>query len=511
MVFTKTKQRINKNYQKFRHSKVRYAVWPIRSFELFKFTPMVFLMFTILLNQNIVRSIKDSLVMTEIGAEVINFIKLWVEMPLGIIFVFFYTKLCNKVSTESAFRYVISFFLLFYTLFAFYIYPHRHELHPNPEMIMNYVNLYPHFKWPILMVGKWSYVLMYGMGELWPLVAFSLLFWQLANKITRVDEAARFYPFFTIFGQANCLIAGSVIIYFSSGDHIFSNIFYLLDSKAEIIIKSLTLVVLISGIICIGLQTYVEKHIMEICTKKKYDKLEKKSKIKVGFFDSFKLVMNQPYLLYIATIVIAYNFSINLIEGTLMSKASKSFPLAENFINFQGNMLFWIGIFTIFCALVGANLIKKFGWMSAAILTPLVLMVTGMCFFQAVIFEDSMYKLKHFFPALVPALAVVYIGAVQHVLTKGLKYSLCDATKEMAYIPLNQDQKTSGKAAVDIVGTKVGKSFGSILQISLFTIYPSYSYENFAVVLLCFLVVVCIMWTYAVIKLSKLYNKKIIE
>merc|ERR1712138_56345 len=57
----------------------------------------------------------------------------------------------------------------------------------------------------------------------------------------------------------------------------------------------------------------------------------------------------------------------------------------------------------------------------------------------------------------------VLLGAAQNVLSKATKYAVCDPTKEMSYVPLDQESKIKGKAAIDVVGARLGKSGGGLI------------------------------------------------
>ena len=114
-----------------------------------------------------------------------------------------------------------------------------------------------------------------------------------------------------------------------------------------------------------------------------------------------------------------------------------------------------VGMASFIMMLVGTKIVS-FGWRVGALMTPGMMALLAVPFFGFITFGGTTSQ-----KAL---LIAVYIGLVQNVFSKATKYAIFDPTKEMTYIPLDVDSKTKGKAAIDVLGARLGKSGGALSQ-----------------------------------------------
>ena len=209
--------------------------------------------------------------------------------------------------------------------------------------------------------------------------------------------------------------------------------------------------------------------------------------------------------------MISYAVSVNLIEGIWSATIREKYDSLESFMQYQSYITKYTSIFSIIIALMGNKIIQQFRWLRSALLTPIVIMICGSIFFTTVYIKDYISEIVSLISYISPISLILFTGGLQNILGKGVKYSIFDTTKEMAYIPLEREIKTKGKAAVDIVATTFGKSLGSIIQFIIFTILPNAVYQDVSLLLLIIFLFVCIIWIYSVRKLNCYYNKLILK
>ena len=489
--------------------KLRKIFFPIQAYELKKALPMSIIFFFVIFNYYCVRNVKDALVVTapNSGAEVLSFLKGYCVAPAAVLFLICYAKASDMMSNEKLFYVTLSPFIFFFGLFAWVIYPNLELLHPSSATILALQAAHPAWHWPLAIAGNWSYALFYILAELWGSVIVSLSFWQFANQICKMTEAKRFYAFFGLLGQASLMVAGPIITYFS----VPSNLGTDLSEKQiwGITLKWLMTFVFIGGMVIMFLYRWIYTNVLT--DKRFYDKPELpgagKKKNQLGFVQSLKIIVMSPYLALIVALVLCYGITANLIEGLWKSQLKISYSDTNMYNAFMGQYTFWTGVSSFIVVIVGGNIIRMFSWFTSAVITPLLAFVAGAIFFAFILFRDNLGDALAAIGTN-PVTMAVMLGATLLIFFKSTKYAMFDWTKEMAYIPLDNDMKVKGKAVVDVVGGRLGKAGGAWTQsllllgagaltgrrISLLEIAP-----YMAVIF----VIACAAWIWAVRSLSK--------
>jgi AAA family ATP:ADP antiporter len=496
-------------------NKLLRILWPIERHELKKFLPMATMMICILFNYNCLRSLKDALVVPNIGAEVISFIKLYCVVPAAIALMLVYSKLTNVISQQKIFVYFALFFLIWFMVFAFLLYPNAASIHPGSETINQLINQrldlkvfqlnLVHFKWFFLIYSKWSFAVFYVLAELWGSAMLSLLFWQFANHITKTTEAKRFYPMFGFIGNIGLVIAGSLLKYlFSPENKVKADNIDAFNSFAGM--QSLLSLMSGSVVLIIGIYYYIQKYVL---TDPRYfvDTDAKTSKHKLSLIESFKIIFSSKYLGYIAILLLSYGITINLVEGPWKAKVRELYPDTNNYACFMGTLAQYTGIASMIAMIVGANVLPRFNWFVGAIITPVVLCITGVGFFAFIVFYSESGESLLSLTVLNPLVLAVLLGFAQNVFSKATKYSFFDPTKEMSYIPIDNELKTKGKAAVDIVGARVAKSGGALIQSAIFLIFPAATFVSISPYLMIIFIIISLIWIVDVKLLYKEYTK----
>lgn len=493
------------NHQPF--GKIREFFWPIYSSELKKFMPMAFMQFFIIFVYNILRNTKDALVVHEGGAAVLPFLKGYIVFPASILFVVVYAKLVDTLNKKQVFMSVTAFFMAFFGIFGFIIFPNKAFFHPSQESIEALRASVPFLEHFLSIFRTWSFSAFYVMAELWGSVMNSLLFWQFANEITKTSEAKRFYAMFILISNFSLIFAGGSIKLFSSSDSTADAIYFI---SASVLISSAIVIFLYNVVGRVVAKEKAEEEAAAAAAHKK----PKKKKVKLSASESLKLLFSSKYLLMITLLVLSYGIAINLIELLWKNQLRHAFHSINEYNSFMGNLSIGTGIATILIVLASKSVVSRFGWFWGAIATPLTILITGVFFFAFVFFGEFFEPLVAM-AGLSALMMSVWIGTIQNILSKSIKYGLFDPTKEMAYIPLDEDLKAKGKAAIDVIGGRLGKASGGYISSALLIFAPFIGIESsvsgISPFLSIFLLSIIAIWIYAVVVLNGLYSKALEE
>ena len=189
--------------------------------------------------------------------------------------------------------------------------------------------------------------------------------------------------------------------------------------------------------------------------------------------------------------------SINFTDIMWKSIVKKQYPDALEYQRFMGNFSSLVGISTCIVIFLGVHAIRILGWRIGALATPLVMALLGLPFFASILVGLDNPRALH--------VAVIF-GTIQTLLSKTTKYSLFDPTTQMAYIPLDEESKIKGKAAIEVLGSRMGKSGGSLIQQFLVLVFGNII--TAAPVLVVLYYSVLIWWALSANRLGTLFLAK---
>lgn len=488
-------------------SRWRNALWPVHHYELKKLIPMLLIFFLIFFDYNVLRIMKDTLVVTarSSGAEVIPFIKVWVMFPGAVLLTFLFTRLSNRLKRETVFYVMLTLFLSYFFLFTTVLYPARDFLHPHASADALELILPAGFKGMIALYRNWTFTTFYVMAELWSNIILSLLFWGFANQVTRLGEAKRFYGLFGIGANFSGVAAGQASVWLSS-KHFNPNLPFGSDGWEQSMMMLVGLVML-AGIAAIIIFRWFNKTILT--DSRFYDSSDRckdnEVRGKLSLRESFSYLFRSRYMICIAIIVIAYNVVINLVEVVWKHEMRELYPNPSDYNLYMSYITTIIGVIATLTAIfISGNSIRKCGWTFTAMLTPLILLVTSIGFFSFFFMKGDMASLVVQFFGATPLAIVVFFGSAQNIISRAAKYTVFDATKEMAFVPLSTENQLKGKPAIDGVCSRLGKSGGSVIHqgllITFATITASAPYVAGTLLLIIGL------WMMAVRVLGKQFN-----
>ena len=485
--------------------KLRRLFWPIHQHEVKKFLPMLLIYSLIVFNYSMLRAAKDALVITapQAGAAAIPFIKVWAILPMALLSTLIFTRLANRFNREKVFYTMMTGFLVFFFIFAFILYPFQHILHPHALANKMQSFLPAGFSGLIAIFRNWTFTLFYVMSELWGTMIMTVLFWGFANEVTSIKEAKRFYAILGVGANIATVLAGQMSIFLSSS---LLNIKFQGQDRWGASLMLITSMIVVIGIVTIFIYRWLVHNVFrkEIVDSKP---IQEEPKVKMGLRKNFAYLAKSKYLICIAVMVLAYNISLNMVEVVWKDQVHNLYPYASDYNIYMSKVLTYIGITsTLLSIFICGQVIRKWGWSMGAQLTPMILLLSGACFFAFLLFKEAGFigSISAAF-GVSPLVFCAFLGSMQNCFTRASKFTFFDVTKEISFIPLSNESKLKGKAAIDGVGSRLGKSGGAFIHQILLLSFGSVAMSTPYVAGL--LLVVFLGWIIAVRSLSKQFHE----
>ncbi|MGC2310509.1 MAG: Npt1/Npt2 family nucleotide transporter [Candidatus Babeliaceae bacterium] len=397
--------------------------------ELKKFLLLAFIFFFVIGVYWLIRATKDSVFATIIGADNIPWAK-WVSLAVVVPLAMAYGWLVSKFPRHRVFYALSAIYGILGLLFVFLL------QHPTIGLANTEVS-----GWRLL--GWAYYVYVESFGSI-----LVLLFWAFAADTTTPESAKRGYGIIAIGGQLGGIF-GPLIV----------------QTQA----KSLgTAFVIGIGAVSMFMIGFMVRYFMAVVSKEQLTGYQghetqdqKKKEAKVGFGEGLGLMLSQPYLLGIVSVIMIYEIISTIFDFYFKALAAQTIS-GDALTAYYGGYGVYVNILSFVCLIGGISNIAR--WLGLTVSLTLL-------------------------PIVIAALVIVLNLGISlnitfwiMVFTKGLNYALNQPSKEQLYIPTTRETKYKAKAWVEMFGSRGSKAMGSGVNIvkgfvspGIFMIFSSFA------------------------------------
>lgn len=468
-----------------------------------KFLPLGMMFFFMALIYIILRDTKDTLIFSipGSGVELFTFLKFKINLPLTILFALFYVFLCHILSRDKLFYSVLIPFLVYFAAFALFIYPNHNALHMTEEAVLAMQTENPALMGLGPVLQNWSYALFYLLAELWGPAMMTVFFWQFANDIMTVKEAKKAYVLLGIFSTVGFILGGYIVVshlsYPSPEQAFAEHLQYLMG------------IVTISGITIMALYYWITQKILTdttVCLPASTHPTDNTSVS--SFMDSLVPIFKSPYLWLIIGIIFSQGLLSYMLEMIWKKNMGFYFSGSKGEYNqMMGDLSAATGYLGMILLFVGYFILAYFRWLTVALITPILTLVMGLIFLGLVAYSNGLDPSMPFMGTTLSK-GVIWIGYFSMKIPQSL--GLFAATLIIAYIPLNQNLKTKGRAIIELFFVRIIKSITVFMVSSLF-IYGEFNgkvpnYTSLIPITAVLLIAIVIIWILCVKALSNRFE-----
>ncbi len=428
----------------------KWFFWPVEAKEQKKTLLMLIVLFLVAFVYSILRTLKLTILLADpnLPSQAISYLKIFGIMPAAMIFTWLAMSLQSSLGQKKTFLGMNFLFAALFAILTLVVLPNKEAYHLEFRGSHELIAL----------VNSWYIALFYVAAEMWSSIMLNMLCWGVIIEVTNLKESKRLYALFSLAANLATYFAG-----WWGSSTIDAQVSYFMGTLHPTWEQSLLFQMIVLWIAQVLIVTFFQSAVssQEIAQQNTLDK-----KVRLGLWQSVEIAWKNPVVRNVSVMMVSFNIIYHLVDvihNDYVRSVFMSNPKAMNsYLNLVGK---YLGIYAVlFSWILSGSFVRQFGLFYSLLFTP-----TLWAFLTILDFMSSAGWI-----AAVPFTWAnihipMYLLSFSLILSIGraAKFTIFDTAKEMSFLSLSLQDKRLGKASVDGLTSRLGKTGGAWLVIMI--------------------------------------------